>query len=86
MEKIIKVAKIKSMKKYYALLDTQTSQIISTGLNSKSKKAVKNSLIRFLLLGNFSEEGEWSVKSNSLTELMNYYGFNLLEATCSFKK
>jgi len=70
---------------HYALFDTQISQIISTGLNSKSKNAVRNSLIDFLLLGNFSEEGENSIKKNTLSELMNYYGFKLLESGSSFK-
>ena len=85
MEKIIKAVKIKSMKKYYALLDMQINQIVSAGLNSRTKKNVRNSLINFLLLGNFSEEGERSLKNNSLAELMNYYGFKLQESKSSFK-
>ena len=79
------MGKIISKNYRYALFDTQVSQIISTGLNSKSKNAMRNSLINFLLLGNFSEEGEDSIKNNTLSELMNYYGFKLLESKSSFK-
>ena len=70
---------------HYALFDTQVNQIISAGLNSESKNAVRNSLIDFLLLGNFSEEGENSIKKNTLSELINYYGFKLLVSKSSFK-
>jgi len=70
---------------HYALFDTQVNQIISAGLNSESKNAVRNSLIDFLLLGNFSEEGENSIKKNTLSELMNYYDFKLLVSKSSFK-
>jgi len=70
---------------HYALLDTQVNQIISAGFNSKSKNVVRNSLIDFLLLGNFSEEGENSIEKNTLSELMNYYGFKLLASKSSFK-
>ena len=70
---------------HYALFDTQVNQIISAGLNSESKNAVRNSLIDFLLLGNFSDEGENSIKKNTLSELMNYYSFKLLVSKSPFK-
>ena len=70
---------------HYALFDTQVNQIISAGFNSKSKNVVRNSLIDFLLLGNFSEEGENSIKKNTLSELMNYYSFKLLVSKSPFK-
>jgi len=71
-------------KYYYALFDNQVGQIISAGLNKTSKKLVKKHLIDFLLLGNFSKEGENSIKNNTLFELMNYYGFKLLKSENSF--
>jgi hypothetical protein len=73
-------------KKYYAVFDNQIDQTITVGLNSTSKNTLKNSLIKFLLLGNFSEEGEDSIKNNTLSELMNYYGFRLLVSKSSFKR
>ena len=72
-------------KYYYALLDNQIGQIISAGLNETSKNLIRKCLISFLLLGNFSEEGENSIKNNTLSELMNYYGFKLLKSESSFK-
>lgn len=72
-------------KYYYALFDNQIGQIILTGLNETSKNLVRKCLINFLLLGNFSEEGENSIKNNSLSEMMNYYGFKLLKSKSSFK-
>lgn len=71
-------------KYYYALFDDQIDQIASTGLNQTSKDAVRERLINFLLLGNFSEEGEDSIKRNTLSELLNYYEFTLLKADAPF--
>lgn len=71
-------------KYYYALFDDQIDQIASTGLNQTSKDAVREHLINFLLLGNFSEEGEDSIKRNTLSELLNYYEFTLLKADAPF--
>lgn len=71
-------------KKYYALFDNQINQIISTGLNETSKNIVRTQLADFLLLGNFSEEGETSIKSNTLEELLNYYEFTLLKSDTRF--
>jgi len=73
------------LKNYYALFDNQIGQIVSTGLNQTSKVVMRERLISFLLLGNFSEEGEDSIKKNTLSELMNYYGFNLLRSKSYFK-
>ena len=72
-------------KYYYALFDNQIGQITSTGLNETSKSAVREHLINFLLLGNFSEEGEDSIKRNTLSELLNYYEFKLLRSDTPFK-
>lgn len=72
-------------KYYYALFDNQIGQIMSTGFNETSKNLVKKHLINFLLLGNFSEEGEDSVKNNTLPELLNYYEFKLLKSNSPFK-
>lgn len=71
-------------KYYYALFDDQIDQFASTGLNQTSKDAVRERLINFLLLGNFSEEGEDSIKRNTLSELLNYYEFTLLKADAPF--
>jgi hypothetical protein len=71
-------------KKYYALFDNQINQIISTGLNETSKNIVRTQLVDFLLLGNFSEEGEASIKNNTLEELLNYYEFTLLKSDTRF--
>ena len=72
-------------KYYYALFDNQTGQITSTGLNQTSKDDVRERLINFLLLGNFSEEGENSIKRNTLSELLNYYEFKPLKSDTPFK-
>ncbi len=71
-------------KHYYALFDDQIGQIVSTGFNQTSKTAVRERLINFLLLGNFSEEGEDSIKRNTLFELLNYYEFKLLKSDTPF--
>jgi hypothetical protein len=72
-------------KYYYALFDNQNNRITSIGINRTSKTSIRNCLINFLLLGNFSEEGEDSVKSNTLSELLNYYEFMLLKVDSPFK-
>ncbi|OIP61393.1 MAG: hypothetical protein COY75_07515 [Nitrospirae bacterium CG_4_10_14_0_8_um_filter_41_23] len=72
-------------KYYYALFDDQIGQIASMGFNQASKAVVRERLINFLLLGNFSEEGEDSIKRNTLSELLNYYGFKLLKSDTPFK-
>jgi len=72
-------------KYYYALFDNQIGQVVSMGFNKTTKKLVRNHLINFLLLGNLSGEGENSIKKNTLSELMNYYGFKLLKSESSFK-
>ena len=69
---------------YYALFDNQTNCIVSTGFNETSRDAVKNQLVNFMLLGNFSEEGEMSIKNNTLEELLNYYEFTLLKSDTQF--
>lgn len=69
---------------YYSLLDNQTGQITSIGLNETSKKEVRDHLISYLLLGNFSAEGEESIKQNTLSELLNYYEFRLLKSHAQF--
>jgi len=69
---------------YYSLLDNQTGQITSIGLNETSKKEVRDYLISHLLLGNFSAEGEESIKQNTLSELLNYYEFRLLKSNTQF--
>ena len=70
---------------YYSLIDYQTNRIVSTGSNKKTKDVIKNHLVNFLLLGNFSEEGEESVKNNTLFELLNYYEFALLKSGVPFE-
>ncbi len=72
-------------KYYYALFDNQIGQVVSMGFNKTTKNLVKKHLINFLLLGNFSEEGEDSVKNNTLYELLNYYEFKLLKSNSPFK-
>ena len=37
-----------------------------------------------MLGGNFSEEGEMSIKNNTLEELLNYYEFTLLKSKIPF--
>jgi len=71
-------------KRYYALFDNQINCIVSTGYNEITKDAVRNKLIGFMLLGNFSEEGEMSIKNNTLDELLNYYEFTLLKSETRF--
>ena len=71
-------------KNYYALFDKQIGQIVSTGLNQTSKNGLRERLVNFLLLGNFSEEGENSIKQNKLSELLNYYEFTLLKSDAPF--
>ena len=86
MVKIIKVDNHKIMeKKYYALFDNQIGQIVSTGFNQTSKSIVRERLIDFMLLGNFSKEGENSIKQNTLPELLNYYEFKLLKSRVPFE-
>lgn len=72
-------------KYYYALFDTQNNRTTSIGINKTSKDALKSRLIDFLLLGNFSEEGENSIKINTLSELLNYYEFALLKSRVPFE-
>lgn len=73
-------------KKYYhALFDNQNNRITSVGINKTSKNVMKDCLIDFLLLGNFSKEGEDSIKNNALSELLNYYEFTLLKSDSPFK-
>ncbi len=72
-------------KYYYALFDKQVRKIISTGFNETSKNSIRRHLIDFLLLGNFSEEGEHSIKKNTLSELLNYYEFTLLKSSSPLK-
>ena len=67
-------------KYYYALFDNQLGQIVSIRFNQSSKVHVRESLINYLLLGNFSEEGENSIEHNTLPELLNYYEFKLLKS------
>ena len=64
---------------YYAIYDNQTAQLKSIGFNSDDKEMIKIELIDYLLLGNFSKEGEESIKKNTLEELCNYYEFTLIE-------
>ena len=72
-------------KHYFVLFDNQIGQIASIGFNQTSKVAVRERLANFLLLGNFSEEGEDSIKRNTLSELLNYYEFKLLKSDIPFK-
>ena len=65
---------------YYSIYDNQLDRVRNFALNSKSEIDVKSALIDYLLLGNFSEEGEKSIKSNSLEELCNYYEFTLIKS------
>jgi len=71
-------------KYYYALFDNQIDCIISAGYNETSKDAVRYQLVDFMLRGNFSEEGEISIKNNTLEELLNYYEFTLLKSNTRF--
>ncbi len=65
---------------YYSIYDNQLDRVRSFAFNSESKINVKIALIDYLLLGNFSEEGEESIKLNSLEELCNYYEFTLIKS------
>ncbi|KKR48236.1 MAG: hypothetical protein UT86_C0010G0005 [Candidatus Magasanikbacteria bacterium GW2011_GWC2_40_17] len=69
---------------YYALFDNQNNCIVSTGYNETSKDSIRNKLVDFMLGGNFSEEGEMSIKNNTLEELLNYYEFTLLKSKIPF--
>lgn len=71
-------------KYYYALMDNQMGCMVSTGFNETSRDIVRSKLVNYLLLGNFSEEGEVSLKNNSLEELLNYYEFTLLKSDTPF--
>lgn len=74
------------MSKYYAIYDNQLDIIRGEGLNSTDLNKIRADLINYLLLGNFSKEGEQSIKNNSLFELLNYYEFTLLSSTKQFSK
>jgi hypothetical protein len=65
---------------YYAIFDNQLGRIRSFGQNSQNLSDLKSSLIDYLLLGNFSDEGENSIKNNTLEELCNYYEFTLINS------
>ncbi len=60
----------------YALSDFQ--------VNNRTEKSVREDLINYLLLGNFSDEGEKSIRNNTLEELLNYYEFTLLKSEKRF--
>lgn len=64
---------------YYSIYDNQLGYLRSFAINSENIIDVKSALINYLLLGNFSDEGAKSIKSNSLEELCNYYEFSLIE-------
>lgn len=73
-------------KKYYhALFDNQNNRITSIGINKISKDVMRDYLINFLLLGNFSEDGRHSIENNTLSKLLNYYEFTLLKSGSPFK-
>ncbi len=65
---------------YYTIFDNQLGRIRSIGQNSQNLSNLKSSLIDYLLLGNFSDEGENSIKNNTLEELCNYYEFTLINS------
>jgi hypothetical protein len=69
---------------YYAIYDNQLNQIRSEGFNFQNLNLVRKSLIDYILLGSFSEEGEQSIKENTLEELLNYYEFELLTSSEKF--
>ena len=64
---------------YYAIYDNQNGELKSFALNLTNKNKVREKLIDYLTLGNFSEEGEISLKENTLDELCNFYEFTLIE-------
>lgn len=70
---------------YFALFDNQLDQVVTTGFNNRTEKSVRKDLVDYLLLGNFSEEGEDSIKNNTLEELLNYYEFTLLKSENKFE-
>ena len=72
-------------KNYYALYDNQLNEISSIGFNATSQNSLREYLVSYLLLGNFSKEGEKSIKRNTLSELLNYYEFRLLESSEPFR-
>lgn len=65
--------------KTYSLYDNQNDCLTIFAHKLKSKKEVRKALLNYLLSGNFSEEAEKSILSNSLDELCNYYEFSLIE-------
>ena len=71
---------------YYAIFDNQLNEIRSFGLNSNKKEIIRQELVNYLLLGNFSDEGEMSIKNNSLEELCNYYEFTLIKSKQKISK
>jgi hypothetical protein len=70
---------------YYAIFDNQNNAITSIGLNLRKLTQIRKCLIEYLLDGSFSEEGEHSIRNNSLDELLNYYEFGLLESRKPFE-
>ena len=65
---------------FYSIIDNQTNELKSFAFNQKTLKDVKTALVEYLLLGNFSNEEENSIKKNSLEELCNYYEFTLIKS------
>ena len=65
---------------YYAIYDNQLRKFRSFGFNSKDLLTIREELINYLLLGNFSVEGENSIKNNTLEELCNYYEFSVIKS------
>ncbi len=70
---------------YYAIFDNQNNAITGIGLNKRKLTQVRKCLIDYLLDGSFSEEGEQSIRNNSLEELLNYYEFGLLKSRTPFE-
>ena len=70
---------------YFALFDNQLDQVVATGFNNITEESVREELVDYLLLGNFSEEGEDSIRKNTLKELLNYYEFTLLKSENRFE-
>lgn len=69
---------------YFALFDNQLDKIVATGFNNRTEKSVREDIVDYLLLGNFSDEGENSIRNNTLEELLNYYEFTLLKSEKQF--
>lgn len=65
---------------YYSIYDNQLCRVRDFAMNSKRKTDVRTALVDYLLLGNFSDEGEKSIKANSLEELCDYYEFTLIQS------